>query len=125
MLYGPFAMLDLTRPELQVGYYDPGVGTFSSPSAWTPMARTVSRFAGLMFGAGLRQNLGEAYSYLISVYEPDDRIFVFGFSRGAYTARALTGDARCFRDPPAWFGKSSSICGERVRKAAEAEHQER
>jgi uncharacterized protein (DUF2235 family) len=86
-----FAMLDLARPEHQVGYYDPGVGTFSSPSAWTPMARTVSRFAGLMFGAGLRQNLGEAYSYLTSVYKPGDLIFVFGFSRGAYTARALTG----------------------------------
>jgi uncharacterized protein (DUF2235 family) len=48
-----FAMLDLARPDHQVGYYDPGVGTFSSPSAWTP----VSRFAGLMFGTGLRQNL--------------------------------------------------------------------
>ena len=86
-----FAMLDLAKPDLQVGYYDPGVGTFSSPAAWTPVARTLSRFAGLMFGAGLRQNLGEAYCYLISVYEPEDRIFVFGFSRGAYTARALTG----------------------------------
>jgi uncharacterized protein (DUF2235 family) len=86
-----FAMLDLTRPDLQVGYYDPGVGTFSSPSAWTPIARTTSRFAGLMFGAGLRQNLGEAYCYLTSVYEPGAHIFVFGFSRGAYTARALTG----------------------------------
>ena len=86
-----FAMLDLARPDLQVGYYDPGVGTFSSPAAWTPVARTVSRYAGLLFGAGLRQNLGEAYSYLMSVYNPGDRIFVFGFSRGAYTARALTG----------------------------------
>ena len=86
-----FAMLDLDNPDVQVGYYDPGVGTFSSPAAWTPVARTLSQFAGLMFGAGLRQNLGEAYCYLMSVYEPQDRIFVFGFSRGAYTARALTG----------------------------------
>jgi len=86
-----FSMLDLKDPERQVGYYDPGVGTFSSPSAWTPVARTSSRYAGLLFGAGLRQNLGEAYSYLIEAYEPGDRIYVFGFSRGAYTARALTG----------------------------------
>ena len=86
-----FSMLDLKAPARQVGYYDPGVGTFSSPSAWTPVARTVSRYAGLMFGAGMRQNLGEAYSYLIEAYEPGDHIYVFGFSRGAYTARALTG----------------------------------
>ena len=86
-----FSMLDLKDPARQVGYYDPGVGTFSSPSAWTPVARTISRYAGLMFGAGLRQNLGEAYSYLIDAYEPGDHIYVFGFSRGAYTARALTG----------------------------------
>jgi uncharacterized protein (DUF2235 family) len=86
-----FAMLDLSNPEKQVGYYDPGVGTFASRAAWTPFARTISRYAGLMFGAGLRQNLGEAYTFLINHYEPDDRIFVFGFSRGAYTARALTG----------------------------------
>lgn len=86
-----FAMLDLDDPSSQVGYYDPGVGTFSSPSAWTPPARTLSRIAGLAFGSGLRQNLGEAYIYLIEQYQPGDRIFVFGFSRGAYTARALTG----------------------------------
>lgn len=86
-----FAMLNLAKPGLQVGYYAPGVGTFSSPSAWTPIARTVSRTAGLMFGVGMRQSLGQAYSYLISVYQPGDRIFIFGFSRGAYTARALTG----------------------------------
>ena len=48
-----FAALDLSNPEVQVGYYDPGVGTFSSRAAWTPLARTVSRYAGLMFGAGL------------------------------------------------------------------------
>ena len=86
-----FEMLDLKDPDRQVGYYDPGVGTFASPAAWTPVARTVSRYAGLLFGAGLRQNLGEAYTYLMNEYEPGDRIYVFGFSRGAYTARALTG----------------------------------
>lgn len=91
-----FAMLDPSDPEKQVAYYDPGVGTFSSPAAWTPVARKVSRIAGLMFGVGLRHNLGEAYCFLMSVYEPGDRIFVFGFSRGAYTARALTGMLEVF-----------------------------
>ena len=50
-----FNLLDLRDPDAQVAYYDPGVGTFSSPSAWSPPARTLSRYAGLMFGAGLRQ----------------------------------------------------------------------
>jgi uncharacterized protein (DUF2235 family) len=86
-----FNLLDLRDPDAQVAYYDPGVGTFSSPSAWSPPARTLSRYAGLMFGAGLRQNLGEAYSFVMSTYQQGDRIFVFGFSRGAYNARALTG----------------------------------
>lgn len=86
-----FAMLDLSDPAKQVAYYDPGVGTFSSPAAWTPFARTISRYAGLLFGAGLRQNLGEAYTYLMSAYEEGDKVFVFGFSRGAYNARALCG----------------------------------
>jgi uncharacterized protein (DUF2235 family) len=86
-----FNLLDLRDPDAQVAYYDPGVGPFSSPSAWSPPARTLSRYAGLMFGVGLRQNLGEAYSFVMSTYQQGDRIFVFGFSRGAYNARALTG----------------------------------
>lgn len=86
-----YDLLDLSDPTKQVAYYDPGVGTFSAPGAWTPPARFVSRMSGLAFGAGLRANLAEAYTYLMRVYEPGDRIYVFGFSRGAYTARALTG----------------------------------
>ena len=86
-----FSLLELQDPAKQVGYYDPGVGTFSTPGAWSPPARMLSRYVGLMFGAGLRQNLGEAYSFLVSTYEPGARIYIFGFSRGAYSARALTG----------------------------------
>jgi uncharacterized protein (DUF2235 family) len=83
-----FAALDLSNPGVQVRYYDPGVGIFSSRAAWTPVARTVSRYAGLMIDPGLRQNLGEAYTYLIEQYEPEDQVLVFGFSRSACTARA-------------------------------------
>ena len=89
-----FGMLDLTDPTKQVGYYDPGVGTFSSSASWGPLARWLSRIGGLAFGNGLRQNLGEAYTWLMREWSPGDRIFVFGFSRGAYTARALSGMLR-------------------------------
>jgi uncharacterized protein (DUF2235 family) len=86
-----YDLLDLRDPAKQVAYYDPGVGTFSAPGAWTPFARFVTRTAGLAFGYGMRQNLAEAYTYLMRTYEPGDRVYLFGFSRGAYTARALSG----------------------------------
>jgi uncharacterized protein (DUF2235 family) len=86
-----YEMLDLGDPTRQIAYYDPGVGTFSAAGAWTPWSRRLSRLFGLAFGSGLRTNLAEAYGYLIQHYQPGDRIFVFGFSRGAYTARALAG----------------------------------
>jgi uncharacterized protein (DUF2235 family) len=51
----------------------------------------MTKVLGLAFGFGLRQNLGNAYTYLMDIYEPGDELYIFGFSRGAYTARALTG----------------------------------
>jgi uncharacterized protein (DUF2235 family) len=84
-------LLDLDDPGRQIAYYDPGVGTFASPAAWSRTARSMSRLAGLALGQGLRQNLGEAYRFLMNTWQPGDKVFVFGFSRGAYTARALCG----------------------------------
>lgn len=86
-----YELLDLRDPGRQVAYYDPGVGTFSAAGAWTPAARTLSRGLGLALGTGMRQNLAEAYRYLMETWEPGDPLYVFGFSRGAYTARALAG----------------------------------
>jgi uncharacterized protein (DUF2235 family) len=86
-----FSMLDLTDPGKQVGYYDPGVGTFSDAAAWSPLGKKLSRLLGLAFGTGLRANLAEAYLFLMRHWEPGDRIYLFGFSRGAYAARALAG----------------------------------
>lgn len=86
-----YELLDLSDPQAQVGYYDPGVGTMAASGAWSPPARWASRVAGLAFGAGLRAKIGDAYTWLTREWRPGDRIFLFGFSRGAYTARALTG----------------------------------
>ena len=86
-----YAMLDLSDPEKQVAFYDPGIGTFSAQGAWTPVAKLVSKLFGLAFGYGIKTNLAEAYLYLMQTYEPGDKVFVFGFSRGAYTARLLAG----------------------------------
>lgn len=78
----------------QLVYYDPGVGTMGARGAITGIGKFGTRVAGLVVGYGIRDNIADAYSYLMHNYQAGDRIFVFGFSRGAYTARALTGMLR-------------------------------
>ena len=65
----------------QIVYYSDGVGT-----NWG-----VDKIAGGGFGIGLSANVVEAYQFLVLNYKPGDQIFLFGFSRGAYTARSLAG----------------------------------
>jgi len=73
----------------QVCYYHPGVGTMGSPNSRGWIEREWSRVKGLAFGAGLLANIGDAYRYLMDTYEDGDDIYLFGFSRGAFTVRAL------------------------------------
>lgn len=75
----------------QVGYYHPGVGTMGAPNAPNKIAAAWSVVTGLAFGAGLLANVGDAYRYLMNIYEDGDNVYLFGFSRGAYTVRALAG----------------------------------
>jgi uncharacterized protein (DUF2235 family) len=51
----------------------------------------VNGFIGGLFGKGLDENIRRAYEWLVENYNDRDEIFIFGFSRGAYTARALAG----------------------------------
>ena len=69
----------------QVVYYDAGVG-----NDWGRIAR-ISAGA---FGRGLSQNVQEAYSFLVDNYGEGDEIWLFGFSRGAFTVRSLAGFIR-------------------------------
>lgn len=78
-------------PHRQVAYYDPGVGTLGDPTLKTPVGKKISKALGLAFGSGLLTNVEEAYSYLMEHYADGDQIFLFGFSRGSYTARVLAG----------------------------------
>lgn len=78
----------------QIVYYDPGVGTtnnFPSETVAGKIAVAARRLTGLALGGGVFDNIAEAYAFLIKVYREGDRIFLFGFSRGAFTARALGG----------------------------------
>lgn len=79
------------NPNEQSIYYDPGVGTFPEPGFVSRMGKGLSDLMGLAFGLGLTRKIGEAYMFLMDHYEAGDRIYLFGFSRGAYTARALAG----------------------------------
>jgi uncharacterized protein (DUF2235 family) len=86
-----YTALDLSNEEKQVAYYHPGVGTMGAPTARNVIEKEWSRIAGLAFAAGFRDNIFDAYRYLMEIYNQGDRVFLFGFSRGAYTARALSG----------------------------------
>lgn len=86
-----FESLDLRDRSRQIGYYDPGVGTFSSPAAITKTAKWLNRLWGLAFAFGITQNIEDAYEYLMDKYIDGDRVYLFGFSRGAFTVRALAG----------------------------------
>lgn len=79
----------LERSDRQLVYYDPGVGTLADPAAKGWWSRFVTRSLDGAIGYSLRENFCEAYRFLVRVYEPGDDLFLFGFSRGAYTARAV------------------------------------
>ena len=77
--------------SLQLRYYDAGVGVEADPQARTRIGAALSRWSGSAFGTGLVANVEQAYRHLVQHYAPGDRIFMFGFSRGAYTVRVIAG----------------------------------
>ncbi|MBV9319341.1 MAG: DUF2235 domain-containing protein [Mycobacterium sp.] len=86
-----FGMLIKADPNSQLGYYDPGVGTLAPANAHSAIRRGASLLFMRAVGAGMKTNVAQAYQYLMQHWRPGDAVYVFGFSRGAYTARALTG----------------------------------
>ncbi|WP_342075323.1 DUF2235 domain-containing protein [Yoonia sp. SS1-5] len=77
--------------DKQVVIYMPGVGVGKLGST---IKTWVNKLAGGAFGWGLARNVKQAYAELCRVYEEGDKIYIFGFSRGAYTARSLAGMIR-------------------------------
>ncbi|MGO4117690.1 DUF2235 domain-containing protein [Rhizobium ruizarguesonis] len=75
--------------DRQVVYYHPGVGTEAPPGFVTGFGTKLAKLAGLAFGYGLKRDVANAYIFIIDNYKPGDRLFIFGFSRGAYTARVV------------------------------------
>jgi uncharacterized protein (DUF2235 family) len=73
----------------QVAYYHPGLGTMEPPGALTGIAKWFTRLLGKTVGYGLEADVRDVYVFLMSNFEPEDRVFLFGFSRGAYTVRVV------------------------------------
>lgn len=80
-------------------YYDPGVGvadTLPSVGVGQALRRTLTRIEGLASGRGIYENIANAYKFLVQEYRDGDEIFLFGFSRGAFTVRAVAGMVNLF-----------------------------
>ncbi|KAK0466044.1 uncharacterized protein EV420DRAFT_1474854 [Desarmillaria tabescens] len=77
-----FSLLKKDDPRTQLVYYQSGIGTYSIPEVASPIAAKLSRIVDSMIGIHLDAHVMD---------EAGDKICIFGFSRGAYTARALAG----------------------------------
>lgn len=69
----------VTNSVKQHVFYDWGLGSYHNSAS-----------AGAT-GSGIHKNILDGYRYIVQNYAPNDKIFLFGFSRGAYTVRALSG----------------------------------
>ncbi|ACB73843.1 DUF2235 domain-containing protein [Opitutus terrae] len=105
-LYNALAKQDAASNE-QRKYYHPGVGTEGSK---------LERLGGGAYGLGISRNIMSGYRWLADHYETGDQIFLFGFSRGAYTARSLGGFIGCCGLPDL-AGLSPADAWKRVEQA--------
>lgn len=86
-----YGLLRKDLPDKQLVYYQAGVGTYFAPGVvsplWTPLAQLLDEGVAWYLDA----HVMGGYNYLMENYRPGDKLYLFGFSRGAYTARALAG----------------------------------
>ena len=83
---GPDSPID---PAEQIAFYDPGLGTAPDAGRGLRPWVAVRKFAGSATGAGIGHNVADCYEAILRHWRPGDRIYLFGFSRGAYTARCV------------------------------------
>jgi uncharacterized protein (DUF2235 family) len=86
-----FSMLSKDDPSQQMVYYQAGIGTYTIPQIATPLMAKLSKTIDMMVGNHLNAHVMGGYEFLMQNYDAGDKICIFGFSRGAYTARALAG----------------------------------
>jgi uncharacterized protein (DUF2235 family) len=78
-------------PDRQLSYYQPGIGTMTPAAFWGRVRKWFVKQIDLAIAWFLSDHVTDAYRFLMRYYQDGDRIYIFGFSRGAYTARALAG----------------------------------
>ncbi|CAE6500180.1 unnamed protein product [Rhizoctonia solani] len=88
-------LLKKDDPSKQMIYYQTGVGTYSSPGLTTSVGLAIASKLDEAVAWYLYQHVIDGYRYLMETYRIGDRITLFGFSRGAFTARALAGMLHC------------------------------
>ncbi|CAE6500543.1 unnamed protein product [Rhizoctonia solani] len=83
----------LKKDECQLTYYNSGIGTYARPTyrSLAYLKQVVYNKIDLAIAWNLEKVIIGAYRWLSDTYQPGDRIFLFGFSRGAYQVRALAG----------------------------------
>ncbi|RSH95514.1 hypothetical protein EHS25_000606 [Saitozyma podzolica] len=87
------ALSVLQADEQQLVYYTSGVGTVfaSGTSMWGKIGHKISVLSDEAFAWSFGDFVCDAYKFLMDYHQTGDRVYIFGFSRGAYTARALAG----------------------------------
>ncbi|KAK2465387.1 hypothetical protein APHAL10511_002741 [Amanita phalloides] len=86
-----FSLLKKDDSALQLCYYQPGVGTYFQPGVVSPLFEWCAKILDEAVAWYLNAHVMEGYNFLMQNYRTGDKICIFGFSRGAYTARALAG----------------------------------
>ncbi|KAE9399728.1 WD40 repeat-like protein [Gymnopus androsaceus JB14] len=83
----------LVKDDRQLTFYNSGIGTYAEPSWKSPSywKQVITNKLDLALALRFEKILLDAYRWLSEMYRPGDRIFLFGFSRGAYQVRALAG----------------------------------
>src|SRR5438876_10758196 len=84
------------NPSDQVAFYDPGLGSAADGGHFkVGWLRWAYNLASMATGLGITANIIDCYAAIIRLYEDGDRIFLIGFSRGAYTVRSLAAVIAC------------------------------
>jgi uncharacterized protein (DUF2235 family) len=96
-------------PERQLTFYDAGLGTHSGGGdALSRTWRTIYNFVSQATGLGITRNIVDCYTAITQLWQPGDRIFLFGFSRGAYTVRCVA-SALCLCGIPTKDAKGGAL----------------
>ncbi|EJF67348.1 hypothetical protein DICSQDRAFT_77001 [Dichomitus squalens LYAD-421 SS1] len=86
-----FSLLKRDDRREQMVYYQAGIGTYTSPRVFSSAGQAILKTLDEMVAWNLDAHVMGGYEFLMQNYEAGDKICLFGFSRGAYTARALAG----------------------------------